>query len=337
MTRNSRRPTLRDVADRAGVSQSTVSIVLSGRRSGAARISSATRQKVLDVAEALGYVPNQAARGLRRRSTERVCLAFQTLGEPYSDLIAADLRTLASEYGYSAIIQIFPPDEGPAHTLQQMRAGLADGLLLVYDPDEALAAELEQLVQMGIAVMVLSNLAHSAYFDVMRNGEYAASVEAIDYLVARGHTRIGLIHHHESGLQRYNAFYDRLAAHGFAAEPELLRAGAYTRKDAYAAAEALLALPQPPTAIFAGSDRAAISTMWAVQRAGRRVPDDVAVIGVGNIPEGELTHPRLTSVGPVSRDFRPMIRQLFQRIQGHATGTGLVLDMQWQFVIRESA
>jgi DNA-binding LacI/PurR family transcriptional regulator len=337
MARHSRRPTLRDVAERAGVSQSTVSIVLSGRRSGADRISPSTRQKVLAAAEALDYVPDQAARGLRRRKTERVCLAFQTLGEPYNDLIAADLRAVAAEHGYSAVIQIIPRDEGPAHTLQQMRAGLADGLLLVYTPDAALTADLEKVAQMRMAVMVLSNLVESTHFDIVRNNEYATSAEAVDYLVARGHVRIGLIRHNESDLLRYNAFHDRMAAHGITLEPDLLRTGADNREDAFVAAEALLALPEPPTAIFAGSDRAAISAMWAVQRAGRRIPDDVAVIGVGNIPEGELTHPHLTSVGPISRDFRPLIKLLFQRIQGHMPDTGQVIDMPWQFVIRESA
>jgi DNA-binding LacI/PurR family transcriptional regulator len=337
MARHSRRPTLRDVAEQAGVSQSTVSIVLGGRRSGADRISASTRQKVLAAAEALDYVPDQAARGLRRRKTERVCLAFQTLGEPYNDLIAADLRATAAEHGYSAVIQIFPSDEGPAHTLQQMRAGLADGLLLVYTPDAALIVELEKVAQRHIAVMVLSNLVESEHFDVVHNTEYEASAEAVDYLLARGHVRIGLIQHCESSLLRYNAFHDRLAVHGITLKPDLVRTGADTREDAFIAAEALLALPQPPTAIFAGSDRAAISAMWAAQRAGRRVPDDVAVIGVGNIPEGELTHPRLTSVGPISRDFRPLINQLFQRIQGHTPEMGQVIDMPWEFVIRETA
>src|SRR5688500_10743070 len=106
MKRQRKPVTSHDVARRAGVSQATVSYVLSGRRSGEPRIKDETRQRVLEAAAELKYVPNQTARSLRRRRTERVCLLLSRLGVPYYDRLVADVQQAADAHGYVVIVTV---------------------------------------------------------------------------------------------------------------------------------------------------------------------------------------------------------------------------------------
>src|SRR5438045_6921427 len=99
-------PTLHDVARLAGVSIATVSYVLNGRKSGKKTISDATRQKVLQAVSDLGYIPNQAARNLRRQSTERICIVLPQLGVPYFEALCQAVQQTADQYNYSVILAL---------------------------------------------------------------------------------------------------------------------------------------------------------------------------------------------------------------------------------------
>ena len=334
---NSRRPTQADVAKLARVSRGAVSRILNNQN-GDIPISEKTRQRVLAAVDELGYVPNQAARDLRMQGTHRVCMAIPTLGEPFSDLVAADLQAVAVEHGYSVVIQIIPQHEGARGTLRQMLAGMADGLLLnVTHLSDELVEELEHITRMGIAVVVNSNFVSGVNFDIVRNGERRTSTEAVQYLIDQGHDRIALICHRERLLPRYESYTETLRVNDIPLREDYMVIGADNRLEATAATENLLRLPDPTTALFVGSDRAAVSAIWAAQRLGFRVPDDLAIIGVGNIPEGESTHPRLTTIGPRDRDFKPLAELLFSQLNGQPSRAGRVIEMPWQLIVRESA
>jgi DNA-binding LacI/PurR family transcriptional regulator len=319
-----------------------VSIVLSGRRSGEDRISDETRRRVMEAVETLEYVPNQLARHLRRQSTERVSLAVAHLGVPYSDLIARDLQRVAKTHGYSMVINVSHSAEDERDTLRQMRAGLADGLLMLpeYMHGDELSETVELVVRSGIAVVVMSNYVSGSGFDVVRNTEYQTCYRAVEYLVQLGHRRIATIRHdtqHAVALMRFKGYTQALQDHGIPVDEALIHVGARSRRAAYEATHALLKLESPPTAIFSESDRAAISAIWAIRDAGLRVPDDVAVLGVGNIPEGEIMHPPLTTVGPLTRDFTDVIELLFSRLNQTAPGEGRVIEQPWTLIRRGSA
>jgi DNA-binding LacI/PurR family transcriptional regulator len=342
MSKSKRTPTLRDVAERAGVSQSTVSIVLSGRRSGKDRISDETRQRVMEAVETLEYVPNQLARHLRRQSTERVSLAVAHLGVPYSDLIARDLQRVAKTHGYSMVINISHSAEDERDTLRQMRAGLADGVLMLpeYMDGDDLSETIELVVRSGIAVVVMSNYVSGPGFDIVRNTEYQTCYQAVEYLLKQGHRRIATIRHDMKDaveLSRFKSYIQAQRDYGVSIDEALIRVGARSRQVAYELTHALLKLAHPPTAIFSESDRAAISAIWAIRDAGLRVPEDVAVIGVGNIPEGEIMHPPLTTVGPLTRDFTDVSELLFSRLNRTAPDEGRIIEQPWAFIHRGSA
>src|SRR2546429_5681923 len=156
-------PTLHDVARLAGVSIATVSYVLNGRKSGKKTISDATRQKVLQAVADLGYVPNQAARNLRRQSTERICVVLPRLGVPYYETLCQAVHQVAEEHNYSVILALADSYEKERKILDQLARRLADGAVIVHG--EATSAELSQLAATGIAVAAFSNHVSGHTFD----------------------------------------------------------------------------------------------------------------------------------------------------------------------------
>ncbi len=337
-------PTIRDVAVRAEVSPSTVSLVLSGRKNGASRISPETRQRVVEAVRALNYVPSQTARHLRRRKTERVCLVLPSVGLPYDALLIQALRSAASQHGYSVVINVSESVEQIVQVLVQLRAGLADALVLglgfEYAGQAALAEHLQMLAVSGVPVVALSNHYLSEHHDTVTNTERSSCYEAVRYLLQIGHERVAFLGHtleHPHHYLRHGSYLRALTDAGLEPDPRLMRAGAATRQAAFESTRALLVLDAPPSAIYCGSDVAAITALSAIHGAGLRVPEDVAVVGTGNIPEAEFAFPPLTTVGPTTRDFAPVAQLLFERIAGVRAAEARVLEQPWSLVRRASA
>lgn len=339
MARVGKLATARDVARRAGVSQATVSYILGGRAGGEARVSEDTRRRVLDAVAALGYVPNQTARSLRRQRTERICVLLPVLGVPSCDLLLQHLQRAADAHGYSVIIMVGGSAEREAHAVDQLRRGLADGAVLI-EPSHVSPGDLAPLVQANLAIVVQSNTVAVPGVDLVRIDGEAASYEAVSYLLERGRRRIAFLGHcgsENSRVERYAGYERALAAHGVAVDPLLARGSSNSREEAYGNTTELIRLSDRPTAIFAASDMAAASAIWAIRDAGLRVPDDVAVVGVGNIPEGEITRPPLTTIGPLQEGFGDVAHLLFSRLTGDAPRDGRIHQQPWTLVVRGSA
>lgn len=335
-----KKPTIRQVARVAGVSPTTVSFVLNGRPSDLDRISEDTRQRVLSVVEQLGYFPDQSARNLRRRNTNRICLAVNELGIPHNSILAKELYEIASQLGYMTIIAMLGSLENEKKVLEQLMSGFADGAIflgLSYLSNDDLA----RLAQIGCAVSVSSNHLDPPGVDVVRSTEKEASLSALQYLYDKGHRRIaylGRLSTPSSPFDRHEAYLQFLAGKGLAVKEGYLRFDpGVSREEAYQTAGEMLSLPEPPTAIFCGSDLAAISTLYLTKHKGIRVPDEVAVIGSGNLPEGKLWQPALTTVGPEQLNFNALLQFLFTRLNGEAPPEGRLHEIPWNLIIRESA
>lgn len=331
--------TAQDVAAAAGVSQATVSYILSGRSSGTSRISGATRQRVLDAIAALDYVPNGAARNLRRRRNDRVCIVLPNFGAPSHMLLVDEIQQAAERHGYTVIVTVTGTPERERQVFEQLRRRLADGAILV-NPSYSTAADIATLARANLAVVVLSNHIVGPEFDVVATREVEAFEEAVAYLIERGHRRIAFLGYcaeEHARAERLAGYQSAFAAHGLALDTTLDQGHGNSREAAYRTTAALLALPERPTAIFAASDMAAISALWAVRDAGLRVPADVAIIGVGNIPEGEMMQPPLTTVGPATLEFSQMSELLFSRLGGTAPVAGRVVQQRSGLILRGSA
>jgi DNA-binding LacI/PurR family transcriptional regulator len=338
MAKKLRSSTAQDVAKAAGVSQATVSYILSGRRTGALRISEPTRERVLAAATALEYVPNQTARGLRRRQLERICVVLPDLAAPTSNALVRDIQREATLHGYTVVVTMAETAAQERTVLRQLRAGLADGAIFIsprlLDAEEFVAAS-EHL-----ALVLMSNHVHDPALDIVRTMGRHACREAVNYLLDREHQRIGFIGICGNELdreERLTGYTQAIEQRGLLVDNRLIQGVGTSREQAYCAAETLMGLEEPPSAIFAASDLAAISAIWAARDAGRRVPEDIAIIGVGNVPEGLIMRPPLTTVGPSDLDFRFIGQLLFSRLHGEAPREGRVVDHRSTLILRGSA
>ncbi|TDD25788.1 LacI family DNA-binding transcriptional regulator [Nonomuraea diastatica] len=332
------RPTARQVAELANVSVATVSYVLSGRDR---PVAAETRQRVLDAARQLGYTPNQAARSLRKRRTQRVCLVLSSLGGvPSDERLATDLHEMADARGYSVVTLTVDSEARAAAAIDVLRGGIADGALVNVVGDHFTHDLLTGLAATGLPMVVLSNESGLEGCDVVHTPETEACAQAVEHLLAEGRRRIAFMAHRfelyrDKPVGRLLGYTTALDRHGV--DQRIVTSGADDRVSAYQTAAELLSSPDRPDAIFAASDRAAISTIWAARDAGLRVPGDVAVVGVGNIDEGLISNPQLSTVGPLRHDYTDVVRLLFDRLQAEEPPPAREIVRSWTFLRRGSS
>ncbi len=339
---NGKRTTLKDVARRAGVSSVTVSYVLNGRKNGPDRISDETRERVMQAVRELHYVPNVAAQNLRKSATARLCLSLPRISVPKYDQLASTLQDTAERRGFHLILTISRDFDGELRVIRQMQSGLADGLMILLEREsnDVLREHLETLANSGVAVVAFSNWLLGEAFDVFANSSADAAHEAVKYLVGQAHQRIGVLPLKlADGLYhpRYKSYIQALEANGITVDKTLITEGVATREQAYDQTTRLLTMSQPPSAIFACTDAAALSAIRAVRDIGLRVPQDVAVIGAGDILEGERHKPSLTTIGPKSRNLDDVTDLLFSRLAAEVPLSGRRRIRKWALKIRESA
>jgi DNA-binding LacI/PurR family transcriptional regulator len=331
------RPTLEAVARRAGVSRATVSRVVNGSTSVAASI----REAVTRAVDELGYVPNQAARSLVTQRTESIALIVpETASRVFSDdlFFPAIIRGVGAELE-AADKQLVLMMAGSAKSHDRVEryavAGHVDGVMFAsMHGNDPLPGT---LVRLGIPVVCSGRpIGEPAvpYVDVDHFGGVAAAVR---HLVAAGRRRIATIAGPQdmvAGIDRLAGYRATLAAAGLS---EHVAVGDFTRESGIAAMRTLLAHDPGLDAVFAASDMMAHGALLALREAGRRVPQDVAVIGFDDFEISRYSDPPLTTVRqPIVESGRTMARQLLGLINGEP-GLSDAVVLPTELVVRDSA
>lgn len=320
------KPTIRDVARAADVSLTTVSYVLSGRHGGTTRISQPTQGRVLAAVQELGYVPNQAARGMRRGKTDVVAVAIGNLEWPWDRALATAAATILPQHGYQPVILL--GDDWRKF----MMSGGADGVIIGYFPEAKSEDEtVTELARRGVAQVVISGTMKQAGFDVLAPEPEAGLAECMEFLTA-SHRRIGCIRRADPAgrpKSRFAAYAAGLNNAGIPLDESLVRTSQHRPAIAYQSALELLQLPDRPTAIFCTDDMEALQAIRAAYRLGLRVPEDVQVVGVGNSTEGQEYDPALTTVGP-DPIFEQVVRMLLDRLAGVTPAEGIRVASPWK-------
>jgi LacI family transcriptional regulator len=286
----SHRPTIRDVAERAGVSIATVSRVLNDR----ADVSVETRERVREVAREVGYSADPAARAL---ATQRTRLVAVVVGDNaghrdlslvfFGKVLAAISRRL-SHSDYEALL-LQSDDLGLEHRFDA-------AILIGVDDDDPLVADLAAREIPLVGVDVRCKVGRAAFV----GSDHADGVRlALAHLYALGHRRIA----HVAGAANTVAGRDRIAAfHREASRLGLVLPDDYVREADFSSASgyretcALLALPEPPTAIVAASDLMALAALQAIRDVGLQPAHDVAIVGFDDLEAAALAHPPLTTI-----------------------------------------
>jgi len=319
------------VAELAGVSTATVSYVLSGRTGGRTGVSEATMDRVRRAAQQLDYHPNQAARTIRTGKTNLVLLSLTMLSDPWSQEVSSAVSAAVTPAGLTALI-LADGDWATAITRQPSDVAFIDNI----HTDEDREA-LHRLARSGYRLVVFDDDLEPDGYDVIRSNPNEGCRLAVRHLLG-GHDRIGCLTT-ETGRkfvhQRYAVYLEELEAAGIGFREDYVETIDLDPSSAYAAAIRMLSRPDRPDAIYAISDFAAISAVQAALRLRLRIPEDVAIIGVGNTLDGERMEPSLSSVGPT--DFFPRVAEiLHHRATDGPPGTGTLHSFDWSLFARES-
>lgn len=295
-----RRVTSREVAERAGVSRTTVSFVLNDVQG--FQISEATRQRVLQAANELGYVPDATARSLASGRTYILGLivcqpADHILVDAYLPQVIYGLGQVSRERGFRVLIEAIEDVSQPDTYTDLVQAKRIDGILLSGPRSDD--QQLVDLITSDFPIVLLGWLdipsAHTVDVD-----NQTAAAKAINHLIKLGHERIACITNapaqYTGAAQRVQGYCNALEAAGLPYTETLVRYGDFDPESGYRAMWSLLETSPRPTAVFVASDVVAFGAMAAIRDAGLCIPGDVAVVGFDDVPMARYVAPALTTV-----------------------------------------
>ncbi len=304
-----RHPTIVDVAERAGVSKSLVSLVMRG----APNVSDEKRDAVTRAAEEIGYRPNAVARSLVRRRSFVIGVMVSDLHNPYFSEVMDGIEVAARSSGYHALFnsggRAAAGEAEAIDTLLQLRT---DGVVMA---GPVLAARRIEQVAASVPVVVVARHSRSPAHDSITNDDRMGARLAVDHLVGLGHRTVA---HVDGGTgagsaQRRAGFLDAMARHGLSGSARVVR-GSFTEEGGRDGVTALLRAKERPTAIFVGNDLAAVGALDALDAHGLRVPEDVALVGYDNIALAALGHIDLTTIDQPRREMGvTAVRLLLER------------------------
>lgn len=330
--------TIRDVAREARVSPATVSRVFNDDT----LVKAETRQRILDAARRLRYVPNATARSLSIRKNHVIGFI---LPEPHREFFSEIIRGIdetAQRAQYTLLISSTHNRRDQMQSALRAMRGRVDGLVVLSPIHRAADLE-DELPHDSPVVFLLTDTQGTSYpafnIDNVRGG-----YEAVAYLLSMGHRRIGLIRGQLENRDTQERMEGYLRAHreaGVPVDESLIVGGEFTQISGYEAVWALLRADPRPTAVFAINDYMALGAVSALREAGLRVPQDVSVVGFDDILSARFADPPLTTIRvPTQELSRRATERLLQFVDGgHTETTGSLVhptSLQCELVVRRS-
>ncbi|MGA4848997.1 LacI family DNA-binding transcriptional regulator [Streptomyces sp. G5(2025)] len=311
------RPTLEEVAARAGVGRGTVSRVING----SPRVSAATRTAVEAAVAELGYVPNTAARALAANRTDAIALVVpepetRFFAEPYFSDVLRGVGAQLSETEMQLLLIFAGNDQRRQRLAQYLAAHRVDGVLLVsVHADDPLP---DLLSQLEIPSVISGRRSAEEALPSVDSDNFAGACSAVEHLLSRGRTSIATITGRlevYGARRRLDGYRAALRDAGRPVDERLIVPGDFTEEGGRRAMRELLETCPEVDAVFAGSDVMAAGARQVLREAGRRIPDDVALVGFDDSAIARHMDPPLTSVRqPIEEMGRAMIDLLLAEI-----------------------
>jgi DNA-binding LacI/PurR family transcriptional regulator len=333
-----RRPTLEEVAARAGVGRGTVSRAING----SPQVSERARRAVLQAIDELGYIPNRAARSLVTRQTDTVALVISEseerfFAEPFFAGIVRGVSTALASSPRQLVLAMAQSGEERERLEHYLTGQHVDGVLLLsLHGDDSLP---ERLAASGMPVVLGGrpfSVEAASWVDMDNVG---GGAQATSYLLNTGRTKIATItgpRDMTAGANRLRGYREALADAGVGEDERLVAAGDFSEMSGYDAMGALLGRVPDLDAVFAASDLMASGALRRLRETGRTVPGDVAVVGFDDSAISRHTTPLLTTIHqPVEQMGRSMAELLVARIEGR--DVELHVTLSTHLVVRASA
>jgi len=286
--------TIKDVAEKAGVSIATVSRVFNNYAS----VREKTRIRVLRAAHELNYAPNILARGLQLKKTETIGVILPDLsGEFFSEVIRG-IDEVASRRGYHILVSSYHSRGNEIEMMQRMLGeSRVDGLILM--APLLSRRNLPAIAESKSPVVLLNSPTKGSEIDTIVIDNFRGAYLMTQHLIGHGHQRIAFIRGPEGNFdaeERLLGYKTAMEEEGLPIVPELVERGTFLKQSGFLAMTRLLSLKQPPTAVFASNDEMAIGALEAAQKSGVNVPEDMAIVGFDDILVARYVRPPLTTV-----------------------------------------
>jgi LacI family transcriptional regulator len=328
-------PTLSDIAEQVGVSVMTVSRALADRPG----VAIETKQRILDAARRLGYIQVASVRNGLHSSTNIIGVLVNNVGSEYIAEIIDGIGSTLDVASYDMVI--YSPHRmrrAPDDYVLEVSQKQVDGLIIaaaniLHDLDY-----LRQISQQQFPIVMIDQRVANEVVPFVTATNWQGAFDAMRYLIQLGHQRIGFISgamNESPSSERLAGYRDALAQFGIAYDEALLRYGDFSRQSGYMHAQALLRLDPAPTAIFASNDPMAFGVMEAVKQHGKRVPEDVSVIGFDDIPSSAHAIPALTTVRQPLREMGRVGAQiLLDMLRGNVRTP--MMELRTSLILRDS-
>ena len=328
--------TIKDVAKLADCSIKTVSRVVNDEP----HVSEATRSRVMDAIETLGYAPNISARRLVQRKAYVICILLHEAGF-YQSAVISKVMDIGYQVDYDILIQsYFPSHDRSKDKLNGLiRERRVDGLVITppCDVDPYLS---ELLTQSQVPYVQITPLNRTEAVPYVTGDDYQGAYLMTERLILLGHWRIAFLkgpRNHRTSIDRFFGYKAALEMYQVPFDETLVLESLFNFDGGYTAAKIAMTLEQPPTAIFGGSDEAALGALYALQEMRISVPKQVTVCGFGNLSGAHQTWPGLSTVNyPVEMIVEKAIGMLLDILSGEEPETRQIV-LPCQLVLRGSS
>ncbi|PID56893.1 LacI family transcriptional regulator [candidate division KSB3 bacterium] len=330
--------TLKDIAKRAGVSATTVSLVLN--QGSNSRISEDTQNKILHIAKELGYHSSKAVPNSPLTVPPAIGLVFTDITNPFFTALAGVIEDVASRYGYNIILcntqRNLKKEQEYLHVLIRRRI---DGLIIA--PVDVQESNVEDFIAQNIPVVFIDRFIssqrkrHAVLVDNVK-GAFVAT----EHLLSLGHRRIGIINGRRNvstGQDRLTGYIDALQTYAVSVDEDLVADGLFTVEEGQEATKILLDLSRPPTAIFCSGGVMTVGALLEMKDRGMTLPRDLSFISFDDEKWCTLIDPPLTVVAqPTNTIGAEAAQMVIQLIQGWGTEESQQIVLEPQLIIRES-
>lgn len=331
MRKKKRTVTIQDVAKTAGVSVSTVSRVLNGK----VDVASETQDRIRSVIDDLGYTTNLAARSMRSQKKNLVGLIMPDIAYPFAIEVMKGVNRAIAESEFDLLVYTTGDVRKSGRAFHEQKYvslltnSISDGVIIV--------APVAGEFNIDAPIVSIDPLASNPNYPAVHATNYLGAMEAMAYLLGLGHRRIGFISGRaelESSNRRLMGYRDALEKAGLPVDETLIASGDYTTETGVSGARTLLALGQPPTAIFASNDQMAMGVFQVAEEMGLRIPEDLSVLGFDNITESKYMG--LTTVDQFISEMGYVATQMLIKLINGIELEDQTYRMQTRLVIRNS-
>ncbi|WP_164667824.1 substrate-binding domain-containing protein [Virgibacillus doumboii] len=287
--------TITDVARHAGVSKSTVSQFLNKRYD---YMGTKTKEKIEEAIEELGYQPNIVARSLKQKSTTTIGVIVANIMHEFSTQVIRSIEDFCHEMDFHIIVcNADDEPEKEKKYINMLRAKQIDGIIIFPTGDNV--DLYESMIDENYPIVFMDrHVPEIAISSIMLDNEKASSL-AIDEFVRNGYERIGIvttstIKNVTPRIERINGYKKALEAHGFPVMNDYIKSAEI--HDIQSELQEMLSLENPPEAILAGNDLALIEILKSTKKSQKRIPEDLALIGIDDVSFADIYHPSITTI-----------------------------------------